>query len=604
MILSLIVALSSLIGQISQNICSLSMDTVSDPILAKDYVIASDKGYENGSDMRELFLKVPMDEAELQEYLSLQQEDGSWSDINYGDVNRGAWKPGQHGFRVQRLAIKYRQSGDKRALAAALKGMDYWFSAGLVCLNWWHNQIGIPRLMGPAFVLLRDEMNEAQLQGAITVMDNAKLKMTGQNKVWLAGNVLIRALLQDDEALVMQARDSIVSEIGVSDNIEGLQKDWSFHQHGPQLQFGNYGLSYACTLSWWAKVFEGTSLAIPEESLSQLKNFVEKGLGLVIWNGWFDMNACARQVFLNSQRGKALCVADAASNLGLDLTGKKWGSYYPLSDFGIYRGRNWYASIRMQSLRVLGYETTNKENMKSYFSSDGALLVRTEGDEYNDVAPYWNWKKVPGVTSYDDGKPLYGNKPGQKDSDFKNLTDKVFGAVKGRRMAAAMEIRRDTLEARKAWFFFPSGVICLGAGITRPVDEPVVTTIQQCRLTGPVSEGNGWANHAGITYVVLDGAYSAATVTRTGPWSDISPAYATDFTATGELFEMTIDHGKSPKGATYAYVVAPDSGKNGRRAAARMRRRVKVIENTPERQKVRIGFRTITVDWQTGSISF
>ena len=41
-------------------------------------------------------------------------------------------------------------------------------------------------------------------------MGNAKFGMTGQNKVWLAGNIMMRALLQNDAELVKIARDTIV----------------------------------------------------------------------------------------------------------------------------------------------------------------------------------------------------------------------------------------------------------------------------------------------------------------------------------------------------------------------------------------------------------
>ena len=61
-------------------------------------------------------------------------------------------------------------------------------------------------------------------------MGNAKFGMTGQNKVWLAGNIMMRALLQNDAELVKIARDTIVSEI-VTGKIEGIKDDWSFHQH-------------------------------------------------------------------------------------------------------------------------------------------------------------------------------------------------------------------------------------------------------------------------------------------------------------------------------------------------------------------------------------
>jgi len=69
-------------------------------------------------------------------------------------------------------------------------------------------------------------------QEAIRVMEQSQFGMTGQNKVWLAGNVLIRGLLLNDAELIKEARENICSEIVLGQK-EGIQPDWSFHQHGP-----------------------------------------------------------------------------------------------------------------------------------------------------------------------------------------------------------------------------------------------------------------------------------------------------------------------------------------------------------------------------------
>lgn len=45
------------------------------------------------------------------------------------------------------------------------------------------------------------------------MMEQSHFGMTGQNKVWLAGNVLIRGLLLNDSQLVKEARENIGSEI-------------------------------------------------------------------------------------------------------------------------------------------------------------------------------------------------------------------------------------------------------------------------------------------------------------------------------------------------------------------------------------------------------
>lgn len=585
------------------NINSITLETISSKRDIADYTLVSKKGTENSSDMRELYLKVPLSDEELEEMLSLLRPDGSWTDIDYSDRKRSGWEPMKHALRLHRLSIRYAKTGDETILDAIHRAMAWWFDTEPVCTNWWYNEIGIPREMGPAFLLLKDRMTPGELSGAVKVMDKSTLSMTGQNKVWLAGNVLIKGLLLDDEALVRQARDSIVSEIFISDSVEGLQKDFSFHQHGPQLQFGNYGLSFACTLCWWIRALEGSGIDVPEQQIEILRDFIREGLTRVVWKGMFDFSACARQVFPDTQRGKAICAMQAAANLGFTekelVRHQLWGRYYTDSDFGVYRTRKWYSSIRMQSSRTIGFETTNSENMKGYFSSDGALLVRKRGDEYDNISPVLDWKKVPGTTAYDDLVPLWGC----REKFPYNKSAKVFGQASGKLMACAMDYDRDSLRARKAWFFWKDGIVCLGAGISRPGSAVVTTSVQQCHLRGRVRySGRGDVRHDGISYFPLEGtAFRTGKVSHSGSWHAMAP-YLSDEEVKADLFELFISHGEAPQDASYAYVVVP--GKKTRFGAARAAGKVEILENSTLRQTVRIGRDIISIDWNDELVSF
>lgn len=195
------------------------------------------------------------------------------------------------------------------------KALNYWFTAKPVCLNWWYNQIGIPKTLGTVFILFEKQLTPVEKQNAITVMENAKFGMTGQNKVWLAGNVMMRALLQNDYELVKMARDTIASEI-VTGGTEGIKDDWCFHQHGAQQQFGNYGLSFVSGMSFFSGLFSGTSLAFDDKQLSILSTLIDKGYRWVIWKGMMDVNALGRQLFIPAPVHKALSLAFAASELG------------------------------------------------------------------------------------------------------------------------------------------------------------------------------------------------------------------------------------------------------------------------------------------------
>lgn len=600
-ILALIAAASISIPQLIANITSLSSRTTSDPELINEYCQASAWGLQNANEQRELILKVPVSDEEMESLESTFLPDGSWSDVDYETMLPGSWPAQLHTFRVQRLAIRYVSTGDVRAREMALAAMDCWAGKGLVNRNWWHNQVGVPRVMGPAYIMLLDCMSEKQRADAVKVMSTAYLGATGANKVWLCGNVLLKAVLEGDEDLVIRARDEIASEVRMTDSDEGLQRDLSFHQHGPMLQFGTYGLAYACSLSWWGKVFEGTGLDFSQEQEDLLKSYIKDGLGRQMWNGYYDVSACGRQMFMNIQKGKALCVDVAADFLGMELEPAEGGIYYQKSDFGSFNGDGWHASIRMQSERISGFETTNNENMRGYFSSDGALLIYRDGDEYNDIFPCWNWRRIPGTTTYDDGKELYGT----MGAHFPyNKTGNVFGEARDGVMAAAMDLNRDGLNARKAWFFFDDCIVCLGSGISMDSESAeVVTTIEQNLLSGNVRQGDGWASHRGTTYIMLDGQpFELSAGARSGDWKAMSPEYS-DENVSMDIFEMAISHGAHPSGASYAYAVSP-MGRNPRRAARKVRRSIEVVSNSADLQSVRAGGKTITVDWSSCTVRF
>ena len=256
-------------------------------------------------------------------YISSLSDRGAWPDINYEDKKRSGWEPKIHAERILELVKLYysRQTSyfrSEEVKKTIHKALDYWFTTKPVCLNWWYNQIGVPKTLGTAFILFEQELTSKEKKAAISVMGNAKFGMTGQNKVWLAGNIMMRALLQNDAELVKIARDTIVSEI-VTGKIEGIKDDWSFHQHGAQQQFGNYGLSFVSGMSFFSGVFAGTSLAFDERQLGIISTLIDKGYRWIMWKGKMDVSSLGRQLFHHAPIHKALSLAFSASELGLSL---------------------------------------------------------------------------------------------------------------------------------------------------------------------------------------------------------------------------------------------------------------------------------------------
>ena len=74
-------------------------------------------------------------------------------------------------------------------------------------------------------------------------------------------------------------------------------------------------------------------------------------------------------------------------------TGESW-----CSDIMVQRRPGYYTSARMYSTRTLntdGY--INGENKKSHHLADGATYIFRTGEEYRDIFPVWDWKRIPGT---------------------------------------------------------------------------------------------------------------------------------------------------------------------------------------------------------------
>lgn len=208
----------------------------------------------------------------------------------------------------------------------------------------------------------------------------------------------------------------IAEEIVVTDG-EGIQDDWSFHQHGPQIQFGNYGLAYAEGLSFWLRVLDGTPYMFSDAQCAVIEKLMREGICRSIWRGVMDPSFCGRQVFIDSGPGKASSAAVAAENIAAlkrpgyrvfrrfakrilepenRSDGLRGPRYYGRSDCGIYRTATWYASIRMHSDRTIGFEFTNRENTLANFSADGALLFMQHGGSTTISSPIGTGGWFPG----------------------------------------------------------------------------------------------------------------------------------------------------------------------------------------------------------------
>lgn len=529
----------------------------------------------------ELQQLYPISPKELRMLLKTMRADGSWKEIDYADDKRSGWAPKTHAERLLKLAKCYHQKREEgkadeaEKIATAIhRAMDFWFTQKPVCKNWWYNEIGVPRTLGPAFLLFEEQMDKREKELAIEVMMHSKFGMTGQNKVWLAGNVLIRGLLQNDWELVKEAREVIASEIVLGQK-EGIKPDWSFHQHGAQQQFGNYGLSFICNISFYAELFAQTSLALSAEQQQILTSFLLKGYQWIVWRGYWDVNGLNRQLFRNADVDKSFRLLFAAHSLMKSSSEKEaeeirtfidrnffnrstdntftGNKFFECSDLTIHRTPQWMASLRMASDRVIGTELVNEDNLKGYYMADGALYIYVRGDEYHNIFPFIDWRKIPGITTYQSNAPI----PTSQETDARNRSSLVGASTDGTTGITAMQLKRNKLTAHKAWIFTGEYVLCLGSNIQADSTANLLTCIDQRFAKGRVwKQGKERFFHDGTGYVVLQAdSCIATTEKRQGEWRDFMGMYKPQL-LNDRMFTLYLKHRKDSP-ASYGYVILP-----------------------------------------------
>jgi chondroitin AC lyase len=553
--------------------CDISTDNASTPIkLVRQQFIAH-------------ATKRPTPGPAVKKLQQTLQDDGTWSDVDYTDQSRAEWTTMNHLYKVQQMAHAYadtssRYHQDPEMKHAVIKALNHWLNVDYQNPNWWYTQIGLPQSVTKIMLLLGDALPEATAQRAHkTILTRTEMGLTGQNKVWLAGIALMKALLTENPAILQIASNSIWSELHVSLH-EGIQPDWSFHQHGPQQQFGNYGLSFAEDMLKWALILRNSPYAPNPHKLEILRNYLVKGLTWVLWNDRVDYNACGRQIDVGSPESKARALRHILQEMQIaDPTAKeayknalKWPNtvtgnrFFWRSDMAVHRRPQWYASVKMSSTRVVGSETCNSENVLGIHGGDGALMLYGDHTPYREMPAILDWHRLPGTTCDQGNDALTPNGP----CDTYGLSEFVGGLSHQTCGIAAMIFKRNDLSAHKAWFFNEKSITCLGSNIHGETMGTVLTSIEQSLRQGEIQTSKGcyhsgelslpagaWVHHNTVGYHLLCPT-SLQVATVDGNWNPIFPDGG-DRPVTGEVLSLWTDHGQSPSNASYAYVLYPQT---------------------------------------------
>jgi chondroitin AC lyase len=570
---------------------------------------------------------------EMIPYFFNLKSDGTWSDLDYTNRQRGSWPLHAHLFRIIEMAKAYKQKGNNNYKSKKLNknihlAYNWWVNKDLVNNNWWYSQIGIPQSLGIIMLLMQEEIDIKQWQKGMTIIDRVVYgSLTGQNLVWVSSNIVLRSILKKDITQVAEATRKIRSEMQIANNAEGLQPDYSYHQHGRQLQFGNYGLHFLEDQVKWMFILKGSEYEYTPKQINLMRNYFEQGQRWVIWKDVYDINSSGRQLYPNEQLKKHKRVQKAAlemkeidpnyinlyNSIGKDnkLIGVK---HFPFSELTVSRTKQHMTTIRMNSSRTKGSESGNSENLSGYYLADGAMYIMKTGKEYLNIFPYWNWRKIPGTTSVQDTVKL----PEIGWGSYNITSDFVGGLTYQNCAITSMQYKRDGVAANKSYFLFPEFTICLGSGINGQNNQHLQTTIEQCFSSTPLygnndkisinegSEANMAINarnfwHQGSGYIINKGDNLVVNSERkTGNWS-ILLDWPLEQEEAKDIFTLSIDHGKNVKNDKYAYAVFPNINKKDF-AKTYNNQPYKILTNTKEIQAVQFENYTSIVFHRPGTI--
>jgi chondroitin AC lyase len=584
---------------------------------------------------------------------AFRQDDGTWPGINYDDVSLTGFEHRHHYSNMVSLARAYKNKSSKyyqkkKVRETLVSALTYWVDNDFFSDNWWYNQIGTPGSLVNLMLIMGDELPADLVERTQPIIGRAHINASGArpggDRIKIAGihakNLLF---LNDDKQFsevikVIEGEIKFVPWIGMQygygfrlnrgglgteeANGRGMQYDYSFHHRIDGVNNTlSYGLGYAGEFVDWAVYTAGTRYAFSDEKLAQLIDYFLDGIcKTAVYGKYPDPGAKNRSI----SREGALHAFNAVMAEDLLLTsdyrkdeiqeiadirskGMKptlsHATFYWDSEHFTFQRPDYFASVRMYSTRTHNMEQPyNSEGLFNHHRGDGTNHISRTGDEYYDIAPVFDYQKIPGATIMQ--KP---EMPSESEIQKLGLTDFAGAVTDGKYGAAAFDFKspHDPLCARKSWFFFDNEFVCLGSGISCNKELDVVTTLNQCLLRGNVVvfsknekslidrgekqfEDVDWIFQDGIGYVFPEPAtINIKNNKATGSWYNInrqtdSPREDIEL----DVFKLWIGHGERPSDQSYQYIVVPATSLEELEQNT-SRNNVRILSNTPELQAVK-----------------
>jgi chondroitin AC lyase len=281
-------SMTKLLSLVLALLCAPAILSASRPVIPTDGLATAASPDADLAVVRDRFVRavLPVGESAIEQVNATSRKhaaalgaDGSWSDINYTDVARSVWVNSEHLNRmlVMAKAARLARNGghpDEALEGKTLLALKWWTDHDYRNPNWWWNEIGVPELTGEIGSLLGPQLPDDARAKIVVIMKRSDWQKpmvgtapwTGANLTWSTGIEIVRGCLENDPAHVAEGFKRMFEEIVIeSQPRDGIEQDYSFHQHGTQLYNGGYGLDLANDVGRFVSFSWATRFQIPAD---------------------------------------------------------------------------------------------------------------------------------------------------------------------------------------------------------------------------------------------------------------------------------------------------------------------------------------------------
>ena len=570
----------------------------------------------------------PVDETSVRELMATIRPNGTWPGIDYVDVSNTGFQHARHLGNMVEMSRAFKKKGtklkgDKKLKQAIYSAFDYWLTNDFICENWWHNQIGTPIGLNSVLLIMDTDLTKDRVEKAQPMIGRAHLTASGArpsgDRIKIAGILAKNLLYRRDEVQFAEVIKVIEGEIKFSTGLRGMQHDYSFHHREDRVNNTlSYGLGYADAFVEWAAFVAGTKYQFSEKPLQQLIDYYLDGICKQMVYGKYNDPGTKNRDITRAERHRAfgttaperlLKTTDYRKSELEELIKIRKGEATPTLSFAkffwqtehfAFQRPTFYTSVRMHSTRNDNMEVPyNGEGLMNHHRGDGTNYISLTGAEYTNIAPVYDWQKIPGTTVLQ--KPEL---PSEKEIQKTGLTDFVGAVTDGKYGAVAYDFKsaHDPLAAKKAWFFFDKEYVCLGTAINSRARLQVATTLNQCLLQSDVVVMSNqktvmpkgerqldkvkWVLHDNIGYLFPEAQnVFLSNHVQTGSWYKINhQSDSPKDEISKDVFKLWIDHGQQPRNANYQYIVVPATTEQEMDKAGQQ---ITILSNTPGIQAVK-----------------